>query len=159
MWKIGLRVFRTVEQRTPNAFWCHLNNAMYDRSEWFSWYPVCDLCCLMLDQMLDHVDNKFFRVFTFYYWFLILRPFRVCDHNFSLICSFNLQFSQNYMNIDTDEIQHWICYFVQSLWNKNTINERSNGRTFHHILIPYKNTFFFLSRIVLYSYVKNIQPV
>ena len=25
--------FRTVEQRTPNAFWCPLNNAMCDRSE------------------------------------------------------------------------------------------------------------------------------
>ena len=31
---------------------------------------------------------------------------KFCDHNFSLICRFNLQFSQNYINIDTDEIQH-----------------------------------------------------
>ena len=35
-----------------------------------------------------------------------------CDHNFSLVCRFNLQFSQNYINIDTDGIQHWFCYFV-----------------------------------------------
>ena len=27
-----------------------------------------------------------------------------CDHNFSLVCRFILQFSQNYINIDTDEI-------------------------------------------------------
>ena len=30
----------------------------------------------------------------------------VCDHNFSLVFRFILQFSQNYINIDTDEIQH-----------------------------------------------------
>ena len=29
-----------------------------------------------------------------------------CDHNFSLVRRFNLQFSQNYINIDTDEIKH-----------------------------------------------------
>ena len=29
-----------------------------------------------------------------------------CDHNFSLVCRFILQFSQNYINIDTDESQH-----------------------------------------------------
>ena len=29
-----------------------------------------------------------------------------CDHNFSLVCRCNLQFSQHYINIDTDEIQH-----------------------------------------------------
>ena len=29
-----------------------------------------------------------------------------CAHNFSLMCRFNLQFLQNYINIDTDEIQH-----------------------------------------------------
>ena len=74
-----------------------------------------------------------------------------CDHNFSLACMFNLQFSQNYINTDTDEIQHWFCYFVQSLWNKNTIYERSNGRTFYHIFTPYTNTFFFLFHIVLYT--------
>ena len=53
-----------------------------------------------------------------------------CDHIFSLVSRFNLQFSQFYMNIDTDEIQHWFCYFVHLFWNKNTIYERSNGRTF-----------------------------
>ena len=37
-----------------------------------------------------------------------------CDHNFSLVCRFNLQFSQNCINIDTDEIQHRFCYFIQS---------------------------------------------
>ena len=74
-----------------------------------------------------------------------------CDHNFSLLCGFHLQFSQNYINIDTDEIQHWFCYFVQSLWNKNTTYERSNGRTFYHIFIPYTYTFFFLFHIVLYT--------
>ena len=52
--------FRTVEQRTPNVFWCPLNNAMCDRSELFSWCPVCDLWCLMF----DHVDTAFFRVLT-----------------------------------------------------------------------------------------------
>ena len=70
-----------------------------------------------------------------------------CDHNFSLVC----RFTQNYLNMDTDEIQHWFCYFVQSLWNKNTIYERSNGRTFYHIFIPYTNTFFFMFHIVLYA--------
>ena len=74
-----------------------------------------------------------------------------CDHNFSLVCMFNLQYSQNYINIDTDEIQHWFCYFVQSLWNKNTIYERSNGRTFYHIFTPYTNLFFFPFHIVLYT--------
>ena len=29
-----------------------------------------------------------------------------CGDNFSLVCRFNLQFSQNYINIATDEIQH-----------------------------------------------------
>ena len=40
----------------------------------------------------------------------LLRPLSCltmfCDHNFSLVCKFNLQFSQKYINIDTDEIQH-----------------------------------------------------
>ena len=27
-----------------------------------------------------------------------------CDHNISLVCRFNLKFSQNYLNMDTDEI-------------------------------------------------------
>ena len=49
-----------VEQRTPNVFWCPLNNAMCDRSEGFSWCPVCDHWCLMFDQMLDHVDTNYF---------------------------------------------------------------------------------------------------
>ena len=57
-----------------------------------------------------------------------------CDHNFSLVCRFNLQISQNYINMDTDEIQHWFCYFVQSLWNNNTINYVS-GRTVAHFTI------------------------
>ena len=86
---------------------------------------------------------------------LMLRPLSCltmfCDHNLSLVCRFNLQFSHNYINIDTDEIQHWFCYFVQSLWDKNTIYERSNGRTFYHIFIPYTNTFFSLFHIVLYT--------
>ena len=29
-----------------------------------------------------------------------------CDHNFSLVCRFNLKFSQNYLNMDAAEIQH-----------------------------------------------------
>ena len=29
-----------------------------------------------------------------------------CDHNFSLVCRFHLHFSQNYININTDETQH-----------------------------------------------------
>ena len=41
---------------------------------------------------------------------LMLRPLSClttfCVYNFSLVCRFNLQFSQNYINIDTDEIQH-----------------------------------------------------
>ena len=87
-------------------------------------------------------------------WCPMLRPLSCltmfCDHNFPLICRFNLQISQNSININTDEIQHWFCYFVQSLWNKNTIYDRSNGRTFHHIFSsPIKIPFFILFHIVL----------
>ena len=143
---------RTVEQRTP-CFWCPHNNAMCDRSEWFSWCPLCDLWCLMFDQMFNHVDSIDFNVTTISC--PMLRPLSCltmfCDHNFSLVCRFNLQFPQHYINTDTNEIQHWFCYFVQSLWNKNTIYERSNGRTFYHIFIPYRNAFFFLFHIVLYT--------
>ena len=42
--------------------------------------------------------------------FTMLRPLSCltmfCDHNFSLVSRFDLQFSQNYVNIDTDKIQH-----------------------------------------------------
>ena len=86
-------------------------------------------------------------------WCPMLRPLSCltmfCDHNFLLICRFKLQFSQNYINIDTDKFQHWFCYFVQSLWNKNTIYDRSNGRIFYHIFIPYKIPFSFCS--ILFS--------
>ena len=153
--------FRTVEQRTPNVFWCPRNNAMCDRSEWFAWCPVCDLWCLMFDQMFDHVEIVFVSLLSSIDFNVttiscpMLRPLSCltmfCDHNFSLVCRFNLQFSQNYINIDTDEIQHRFCYFVQSLWNKNTIYERSNVRTFYLIFIPYRNIFFFLFHIVLYA--------
>ena len=40
----------------------------------------------------------------------VLRPLScltmVCDHNFPLVCRFNLKFLQNYLKMDTDEIQH-----------------------------------------------------
>ena len=135
--------FRTVEQWTPNFFWCPLYNAICDRSEWFSWCPVCD-------QMFAHVDVSLLSSIDFNVTTIsCLTMF--CDQNFSLVCRFNLKFSQNYLNMDTDKIQHWFCYFVQSLWNKNTIYERSNGRTFYHIFIPYTNTFFFMFHIVLYA--------
>ena len=85
----------------------------------------------------------------------MLRPFSCltmfCDHNFQGFYRVNLQFSEKYINIDTDEIHHRFWHFVQSLWNKNTIYERSNGRTFYHISIPYTNTFFFLFHIVSYT--------
>ena len=81
-----------------------------------------------------------------------------CNHNFSLICRFNLKFSQNYMNIDTDEIQHWFCYFVQPMWNEKTIwaVERSHILPFSS---PYKILFFSVPYCFVYNYVKHIQPV
>ena len=109
--------------------------------------------------LLSSIDSQCYDHFVSY----MLRPLlcltMFCDHNFSLVCRFNLQFSQNYINIDTDEIQHWFSYLVQSLWNKNTIYERSNSRTFYHIFIPYTNTLFFLFHIVLYTIMKSTYNV
>ena len=106
---------------------------------------MCDHWWVMLDKIFNHVNTIFFVSllssidFQCYdHLVSLLRPLscltRFCDHNFSLICRFKLQFSQNYINIDTDETQYWFCYFVQSLWNKNTIIYMI-GRTVAHFTI------------------------
>ena len=152
--------FRTVEQRTPNLFGV------------LSIMPCATAVndFLGVRPLVSHVRPNVrpcgHEIFSCPYFLVLifnattiscpmLQPLSCltifCDHNFSLVCRFNLQFSQTYINIDTDEIQHWFYYFVQSLWNKNTIYERSNGRTVHHICIPYTNTFFLLIHIVLFT--------
>ena len=50
---------RVLERSNTQMFLVSSPRAMCDRSEWFSWCPVCDLWCLMLDQMFHHVDTKF----------------------------------------------------------------------------------------------------
>ena len=61
------------------------------------------------------------------------------DHNFSLICRFIIQFSQNYKyRYRRDPTLN----LLQSLWNKNTIIWVVERSHIHHIFTPYKNIFF-----------------
>ena len=181
-WRINVKNTCFLE-RSNRGHQCLLNNATCNRSEWFSWCPVCDFWCLMWTRyffvsLLSSLDFQCYDHFVSYVTTTFVSH-NVCDHNFLLVCRFNLQFSQNYINIDTDEFQHWfwkygkICdrstdhiysvfisqWLYKSLWNKNTIYDQSNGRIFYHIFITYTNTFFFLFYIVLYTIVKHIQPV
>ena len=163
MWKI--HVFRTVEQRTSNVFGVLsiMPNDFFGvlcATFGVSCLPKCSTMWTR-HFFVSLLPSIYFQCYDHFVYRTMLRPLSCltmfCDHNFSLVCRFNLQFSQNYINIDTYEIQHWFCYFVQSLWNKNTIYERSNGRTFYHIFIPIH--FISVPYCFVYNYVKHIQPV
>ena len=78
-----------------------------------------------------------------------------CNHNFSLICRFILQFSQSYINIDrgiqtTSNIDSAILYSHCEM--KTQAVERSH---IYHIFTPIKNNFSFLFHIVLYTLMQN----
>ena len=118
-WRINRKntcFFRTVEQRTPNVFWCPLNNVSATAVNDFlgvlcaTFGVSCSTKCSTMwtrnffVSLLSSID---FNVTTISC--PMLRPLScltmLCDHNLSLVCRFNFKFSQNYINIGTDEIQ------------------------------------------------------
>ena len=147
---------------------------MCDRSELFSWCPVCDHWCLIFDQMFDQMETNFFRVCN-YFLVLILNVTTIwcpmlqalscltmfCVHNFSMICKFNLQFSQNYINIYTtsSNINSAILYSHCEIKTLYMI-----GQTVAHFTIfssSIKYLFLSVPYCFVYNYVKHIglQPV
>ena len=110
--------FRTVEQRKPNVFGVlsimPCATAVND---------FLGVSCVrpLVSHVRPNVRPCGHEIFSCPYFLVLLfnvttiscpmlRPLSCltmfCDHNFSLVCRFNRQFSQNYINSDTDEIQH-----------------------------------------------------
>ena len=109
-WKI-IRVFRTVEKKTPMFFGVLLimpcatavNDFLGVLCATFG-VSCSNECSTMRQNFLVLIFNVTTISCPMLRPLLCLTMF--CDHNFSLVCWFNLPFSQHYINIDTDKIQH-----------------------------------------------------